>query len=76
MKRKIFSTMAVALFMSSSLNINAEALLPAANEEISCLKGAHLAANALATAFDLSYELEFALFDSLLQACVLNGGWE
>lgn len=57
----------------SSLSMNAN--ITKATEDTDCLKGAYIASSALADLYDLSYEMEYNLFDNLYTACVLNGGW-
>lgn len=70
MIKKGFAVLSALLLMSSSLNVEAQTY-----EEISCFKGAHLAANALGDLYGLSYEMEYNLFENLLEACIENGGW-
>ncbi|WP_163517219.1 hypothetical protein [Gelidibacter japonicus] len=76
--KKTVSVLAIVLFMGSTLNANViyqpnveDNLI----QEVSCLRGAHSGARAFAIMFDLNYEQEYLLFDSLLEHCVLNGGW-
>lgn len=71
--RKVYSVFAVVLFISSSLNANI--IKENSIEEVSCLRGAHAGARAFVTIFNLDYEQEYILFDTLLENCVLNGGW-